>query len=235
MAQFLLLHSPLVGPRTLSPLAVALDRLGHSAAVPNLRPAISESGFSSTILRTIVAQAVAEMPQPVPLVLAVHSGASAYLPVLAPHMDLAGQVLLDAVLPPSKGTFTPSWDFRSELDRLVEADQRLPPWPQWWGDEHLARVVPDPDLRAAISRECPRVPISFYDSVIDVPPDWALPWAGYLRLSEGYEPQATLAGERGWPVRRRTGGHLDTATQPDEVAADLIYLVRPVLDTESKP
>lgn len=229
MARFLLLHSPLVGPRSLSPLAESLRQLGHDAVAPDLRGAVSASGLSPTTLITTATHAVAAMRQE-PLIVAVHSGASAYLPLLVAKLNPAGQVLVDAVVPPLQGTFTPSADFRSELDRLVESDQRLPPWPQWWGVDAMAQLVPDPDLRAAISDECPRLPISFYDSMIDVPPNWAQPWAGYLRLSEVYEREATVAAERGWPLRRRTGGHLDTATKPDEVAADLVDLVAPVLD-----
>lgn len=232
MARFLLLHSPLVGPRSLSPLADALRRLGHDAVAPDLRGAVSECGLSPTALRTAATQAVADMRQE-PLIVAAHSGASAYLPLLARNLNPAGQVLVDAIVPPLQGTFTPSADFRSELDRLVEADQRLPPWPQRWGEEAMAELVPDPDLRAAISDECPRLPISFYDSVIEVPPSWAQSWAGYLRLSQVYEREATVAAERGWPVRRRAGGHLDTATKPDEVAADLIELLTPVLEVKT--
>lgn len=229
MARFLLLHSPLVGPRTLSPLAEALNRLGHGAVVPDLRTVMSAGSFSQARLRSLVVQALSGMTQDAILIVAAHSGASAYLPALATRCDLQGQVLIDAAVPPLAGTFTPSADFRSELDRLVEADRHLPPWPQWWSDDLLADLIPDSDLRAAISRECPRLPITFYDTAIDVPKDWARPWAGYLQLSQAYESQAATAAERGWPVRRRTGRHLDTATRPEEIALDLLDLARPVL------
>lgn len=226
---FLLLHSPLCGPRTVSPLAEALRRLGHEAAAPDLSSAVSQSGLSPTTLKTLVAHVAADMEHHGPFILAGHSGAGVYLPILATEFESAGHVLLDAVVPPMAGSFMPSADFRSELDRLVEPDRHLPPWPRWWGDNVMAELVPDPDLRAAIGRECSRLPISFYDSVIEAPPDWARPWTGYLRLSDGYEPQALVASSRGWPVSRRDGGHLDTATRPDEVAVDLLALVAPVL------
>jgi len=230
MARFLLLHSPLVGPRTLLPLAGALNRLGHSAGVPDLRTAISAGGLSPAILRSLSVQAISDMEQDAGLVVAAHSGASVHLPILAAALDPRGQVLIDAAVPPVAGTFTPSANLRAELDRLVEADQRLPPWPQWWGDNAMTHLVPDPELRSSISGECPRLPISFYDTAIDVPPDWDRPWAGYLRLSPVYESEARIAAQRGWPVRRRGGGHLDAATRPDEIALDLLDLVRPVLD-----
>ena len=235
MARFLLLHSPLVGPLTLSPLAEALERLGHSAAAPDLRSAVSASGLSIPILRALVVQSIADLHQHDPLILAAHSGAGLYLPILAPGLALVGQVLIDAVVPPDAGSFTPSADFRAKLDRLVEADGHLPRWPQWWSEDVMAELVPDPEFRAAMSRECPRLPISFYDRVIDVPASWAQPWAGYLRLSEAYEPQASTAAERGWPVSRRHGGHLDTATRPHEVARDLIDLVQPFLQSRIRP
>jgi len=230
MARFVLLHSPLVGPLTLSPLAAALNRLGHSAVVPDLGGAVSPSGLSTSDLTAVVTQSVSDLGQPGPLIVAAHSGASAYLPCLSTALDFAGQVLIDAIVPPEAGPYTPSGDFRSELDRLVAADGRLPPWPQWWGEEVMAQLVPDPDLRAAISGECPRLPMTFYDTVIEVPSDWADPWTGYLRLSESYEQAAVVAARRGWPVRRRVGTHLDTATRPDEVALDVLDLIAPLLD-----
>jgi len=235
MARFLVLHSPLVGPRTVSPFAEALQRLGHGAAAPHLGSAVSAGGLSPSILRTIVGQSVSSMPQHAPLIVLAHSGAGAYLPILSTHLAVAGQVLIDAVAPPPAGRFTPSADFRSELDPLVEPDRRLPPWPQWWGEHVMAELVRDPELRAAIGSECPRLPISFYDTVIEVPANWARPWVGYLRLSERYEPEAQVAARRGWPVCRRVGNHLDIATRPEDVALDLCELVQPVLESWAGP
>ncbi|MDQ4039223.1 MAG: hypothetical protein M3313_12960 [Actinomycetota bacterium] len=232
--RFVLLHSPLVGPRTVLPLAKALEGLGHEAAVPDLSSAVSESGLSTTILKRAVTQALGD-PRQGPLILAGHSGAGVYLPILATEIEPAGQVLIDAVVPPVAGAFLPSADFRQELDRLVESDRRLPPWPRWWDDNVMAALVPNPGLRAAISGECPRLPIGFYDSVIQAPPEWTRPWVGYLRLSDRYEREALIASGRGWPVTRRDGGHLDLATRPDEVVLDLIALVQPVLESWTGP
>ncbi|CAN5421657.1 hypothetical protein BH24ACT9_BH24ACT9_01400 [soil metagenome] len=231
MARFLLLHSPLVGPRTLSPLAYALNDLGHSAAVPDLRAAVSPNGPDHSILRALARQALLDTQPQEPLIICTHSGAGHYLPIVAPAVQPQGLALIDAVLPPQSGTVTPSAEFRAELDGLVEADGHLPPWSQWWGEHELARLLPDADLRAAIREECPRLPLSFYDAVLEVPDGWARPWASYLRLSEAYEATAVAAAARSWPVRRRDGSHLDTATHPYQVAGDLMELVRPILDT----
>lgn len=233
MARFLLLHSPLLGPRSLSPLAEALNEAGHEADVPDLRTSVLTSGSDHSLVRSAAVDALSTVRTRGPLIICAHSGAGAYLPLLAPEQDLAGVVLIDAILPPRSGTFTPSGEFRAELDRLVESDGHLPPWSQWWGEHELARLLPDADLRAAISEECPRLPLSFYHPVLEVPEGWARPWAGYLRLSEAYEPTAVAAAARSWPVRRRDGSHLDTATHPYEVAGDLMELVGPILDTRN--
>lgn len=229
MARFLLLHSPLVGPRTLWPLAESLEGLGHTAAVPDLRTATEAGPQLADSIKSLAVQSLSIIRGRSPLVLAAHSGASSYLPILAPELDPDGAVLIDAGLPPLSGTFRPSADFRSELDRRVEADRHLPAWPHWWSEAQLAQLIPERELRIAISSECPRVPISFYDSAIEVPDGWARRWVGYLRLSAAYEAQAAKAAEHGWPTRRRTGGHLDTATHPDEVAAALLELIGAIL------
>lgn len=230
MAGFVLLHSPLVGPLTLSPLAEGLIRLGHRAAAPDLRAAVTTAGIDKRMVEQPLSALTDHAPGDCePLVIAAHSGAGAYVPALAAELHPDAIVLIDAVMPPPSGAFTPSADFRSELERLVEPDGCLPAWPTWWTEEDMVTLIPDPDLRAAISQECPRVPISFYDSVFEMADGWARPWAGYLRLSVGYEPHASAAETRGWPVHRRSGGHLDTATQPDEVADDLVTLLAPIL------
>lgn len=232
MARFLLLHSPLVGPLTLKPLRDALARRGHEAAVPDLRGTTHSAGSDLPLLEGLAGEALSTMTSNTALIIAGHSGASAYLPVLSAALDPQGLVLIDAVVPPPDGSFNPSGGFRAALDGLVEPDGHLPPWPQWWTEDQLSQLVPDPHLRAGIVRECPRLSTSFYDTALDVPENWSDRRVAYLQLSAAYDPEAAHAAERGWPVRRRAGGHLDTATRPDDVAAAIVDLLAPVLDAD---
>ena len=159
-------------------------------------------------------------------VVAGHSGAGVLLPLIADRLGgaPAAVVFVDALVPAAGGATAPSDRFRAFLDELPLTDGRLPPWTQWWGPDVLARAVPDPRLRSAIEAEAPRLTRAFYAEPVPVPASWPPARVGYLQLSPAYDDDAAEAAARGWPVRTLAGQHLDLATRPTEVAAEIVAL-----------
>jgi hypothetical protein len=215
----LLVHSPLVGPSTLRPLAGQLEVLGWTTVVPDLRNAIgSPQEFAAAV----------HIVEPAELVVG-HSGAGAFLPMIAQETNARATVFIDAVLPHADGPHSPSNDFTALLDRLDVTDGLLPPWTDWWPPEVMARLVPDDELRLRLVDEIVRVPRSFYDTPIDVPRGWNTRPAAYLQLSPAYDDEAARASQWGWPIARLIGQHLDVTVRPDVVARRTHDLARLLL------
>jgi pimeloyl-ACP methyl ester carboxylesterase len=198
-ARLLLVHSPLVGPGTWEPIAKELAADGYAVTVPDLggRPAI----------------------------LIGHSGAG---PLLATAGTLLGErvrgyVFVDAGLP------TPgrSWmetvppDLAAGLRGMADPQGWLPPWSQWWGDEELAALLPDPVVRRHFATGCPRLPLAMFEEIHPPTPGWPTTSGGYLQLSEAYEDEAARACELGWPVRKQRSHHLALLTEPSQVAREV--------------
>ncbi|HEY6748591.1 MAG TPA: hypothetical protein VI357_23085 [Mycobacteriales bacterium] len=216
MATFLLLHPPLLGPSVWAPCAEALTAAGHRAVVPDLRAALDPPPGWPDRVATLAAQAVAG---PAPVV-AAHSGAGVVLPAVADRAGATAAVFVDAVLPGR-----PTADrLKSFLAGLPVSEGRLPRWSDWWGPDAMAEVVPDPDLRARIEADQPRLPLAFWDERVPVPASWPPPRVGYLQLSPAYDAEAAGAADQGWPVRTLPGQHLDLATRPADVAAEIMIL-----------
>jgi hypothetical protein len=154
------------------------------------------------------------------LVVVAHSGAGVVLPAVADRVGATAAVFVDALLP-GKPT---SDRLKGFLAGLPVTDGRLPRWSDWWGPEAMAELVPDPDLRARIEADQPRLPPAFWDERVPVPVSWPPPRVGYLQLSPAYEAEAAGAADGGWPVRMLPGEHLDLATRPAEVAAEILAL-----------
>lgn len=214
------MHPPLLGPAVWGPCAARLTALGHEVTVPDLRAACDPpAGWPERAAAAAVAGIVG------PVVLVGHSGAGVVLPLVADRLgDVAAVVFVDAMLPAAAEATRPSERFRAFLDGLPLTNGRLPRWSEWWGPEAMAEQVPDDDLRAGIEAEQPRLARAFYAEAVPVPASWPPARVGYLQLSPAYDAEAAQAVDRGWPVRRRPGGHLDLATRPAEVAADLLIL-----------
>jgi hypothetical protein len=209
--RFVLLHPPLLGPAVWAPCAERLTAAGHRVTVPDLRPSVDppEGWYDRA----------ADLVPPADVV-AAHSGAGLLLPLAADRAGAGAAVFVDALLPGR-----PTSDrFRGFLATLPVTDGRLPRWSDWWGEEAMAEEVPDAAVRARIEAEQPRLPVAFYDQSVPVPPSWPPARVGYLQLSAGYDADAEGARNSGWAVRSLPGRHLDLATRPDEVAAELLGL-----------
>jgi hypothetical protein len=211
-----LVHSPLVGPATLEPLAAALEAAGWSAIVADLRPAIDAPASFRRAAATAARGAD---------VVIGHSGAGAFLPIVAADAGVPATVFVDAVVSPDGERFAPSAGFVQFLDALPVVDGRLPPWHRWWPDALMAELVPDAAMRRRIEAEIPAVPRSFYDGAVPLPPRWTANAAAYLQLSPAYDDDRARADGWTWPTDRIDGHHLDVCTRPALVAAHIRELV----------
>lgn len=219
--EFVLVHSPLVGPRTWRWVAEALAAAGHRVVVPDLRAA----ALTGRPQELIVAAAAAVPSAWSRSVLVGHSGAGFFLPSISEVVDAAQLVFVDAGLPPREGPATVGGDFLDWL-RSLSVDGALPRWSAWWGDALMRTLVPDDARRGDVEAEMLEVPLAFYESAVDLPGGWDEGRGAYVLLSEAYRDDAVRARSLGWPVIERLGGHLDVVTDPDAIARAVIELTR---------
>ncbi len=141
--------------------------------------------------------------------------------------QVCGYIFADAGLP----TPGQSWmdtvppGLAAQLREMADAQGWLPPWPRWWGEEALAELLPDPDVRRCFAAGCPRLPLAMFEEVHPPAPQWPDAPAAYLQLSEAYADQADQARQRGWPVTQLAGHHLTPLTDPGLVAGSLRELL----------
>lgn len=153
-ARLLLVHSPLVGCATWDLVAADLAGRGYQVGVPDLTGTVTAG--PPYCLRQ--AQAIARSASGRPAILIGHGGAG---PLLAAAGAIIGQVrgyiFVDAGLPTPGQTWmeTVPPDLAGQLREMADARGWLPPWPQWWGDEALAELIPDPDTRQHFAAGCP--------------------------------------------------------------------------------
>ena len=117
--------------------------------------------------------------------------------------QLAGYVFVDAGLPIPGHTQMSSdaaLDLADQLKQMADPDGWLPPWPQWWGADGLAELIPDAEIREKFEADCPRLPLAMFD---EVQPDgeaeaaYRLPAAQRgLRRPGGQSAGAALAADR---------------------------------------
>jgi hypothetical protein len=221
--RFALVHSPVVGPSTWHWVAEALRTGGHDVVVPDL-VAAARSGnpleYAAAAADSVDANDGEES------VLVGHSGAGAVLPLVAAALTTppARLVFVDAGVPPAAGVFTAGGAFLPTLRGLVRDDGVLPRWSEWWDAGTLEVLVPDESRRAAVAQELPTVPISFYETPIEVPRGWSEAKGAYLLLSEAYRAHADRAAALGWPVVAHMGGHLDIVNDEVSIAERLVAL-----------
>jgi pimeloyl-ACP methyl ester carboxylesterase len=223
-----LVHSPLVGPGTWTPVARELEHRGRRAIVPSLLGVAQAPPPQWRHCPEAVRAACDGVGEP--LVLVGHSGAGPLLPAIADALpgDVAGLVFVDAFLPPSAGSAPlaePS--FLAELRRLA-SDGVLPPWSTWFGEDGLRDLIPDAIVRHALEREMPRLPVAYFEASVPAPVGWdRRPCAYLLFADEPYGPSAAAARTRGWPVLElRDAHHLSAVTDPPAVTDALLRLER---------
>ena len=222
--KLLLVHSPLVGPASWDLVAAGLAGRGYEVTMPGLTGTLTAGPPYVSRQAEVIARAAAGQPA----VLIGHSGSG---PLLALAGALAGQargyVFVDAGLPiPGQSWLeTAPAGLATQVRAMADAEGWLPPWSQWWGDEVLAGLLPDPGTRQAFAASCPRLPLAMFREVHPAVPRWPDAPGAYLQLSEAYEDQVARARELGWPVATRMSHHLALLTEPGPVAAALDDLI----------
>jgi hypothetical protein len=169
--------------------------------------------------------AVRGTDQPIdpPIVLVGHSGAGSHLPAIADQLGGVERALyVDALLshPGRSWAQTVPPDFVARLESQA-VDGRLPPWPDWWGEDAMRMLLPDDALRARFVADCPRVPVSTLHEVMPEVPE---PPSAYVQLSAAYESETAAAHERGWPTVVLDLHHLAILTDPEAVAGALMQI-----------
>jgi hypothetical protein len=221
---FVLVHSPLVGPRTWARVAEALTAQGRRAIVPSLRLAdVAHQPYWSQFVDQVI-EAVDSELQAVTLV--GHSGAGPLLPVIGEQlpMEIDCYVFVDATIPaPTGSTRIVPPAFMDALRDLAK-NGRVPKWSSWWGEDAMRSLLPDDDLRRQIEEELPSLPLAYFEEAVPTPPWWPEGRCSYVRFSEAYQGAATDAESREWPVVRLAGGHLHMLVDPLAVAHALLTL-----------
>jgi len=228
-ARVVLVHSPLVGCASWELVAAELAGCGYEVGVPDLTGTVAAGPPYCVRQAEVIARSAVGQPA----ILIGHSGAG---PLLAAAGALIGRVggyvFVDAGLPiPGQAwTETVPPDLAAQVRGMADAGGWLPPWPQWWGDEAMAELIPDAEARRRFAAGCPRLPLAMFEEVHPPAPAWPDAPGAYLLLSEAYLDEATRARELGWPVAEQMTHHLALLTEPGRVAGslrELIGLVRP--------
>ena len=225
---FVLIHSPVLGPTTWSPVARELERRSRESAVPSLLDMADAAPPQWRHAADAVRAATAGLADP--LVLVGHSGAGVLLPVIADALatEVAALILVDAFLPPASGSAPPvPPELMPELDALAR-DGVLPPWSSWLDENTLRELLPDEPMRAALVREMPRMPLTYFQANIPMPDGWSRRACAYLQLSTAHHgASAADARSRGWAVGEIPGAHhLAIVADPIAVTEALLELER---------
>jgi hypothetical protein len=223
-AKLLFVHSPLVGSGAWDQVAAELSGRGYQVGAPDLTGTVMAG--PPYVVRQ--AEVIARSASGQPAVLIGHSGAG---PLLAAAGARAGQIrgylFVDAGLPMPGQTWmdTVPADLAAQVRQMADGQGWLPPWPQWWGDEVLAELLPDPAARRKFTAGCPRLPLAMFTEAHPPVPRWPDAPCAYLQLSEAYQDQAATARARGWPVTRQMSHHLALVTEPGRVAESVYGLL----------
>src|SRR6266481_4621288 len=222
--RLLLVHSPLVGCATWDLVAADLARCGWEVGVPDLTGTVTAGPPYCVRQAEVIARSAFGQPA----ILIGHSGAGSLLAAAGAIIDqVRGYIFADAGLPTPGQTWmqTVPPELATQLREMADNQGWLPPWPQWWGAETLAELIPDPAAQRHFAAGCPRLPLAMFDEVQPLAPQWPDAPAAYLQLSEAYGDEAAKAGELGWPVAERMSHHLAPLTDPALVAESLRELL----------
>lgn len=228
-ALMVLVHSPLVGPITWTPVAQELSRMGVEVLVPSLTDREGDERPYWRQHAEAVAQALGPVPERRPLVLVGHSGAGPLLPAIAhaARHPVAAYLFVDAGLPEdgqSRLDLMEKEDpeFAEQLRNHLAAGGRYPSW----SEDDLREEIPNARLRGGVVAEVRPRSQAFFAEPIPVFTGWPDAPCGYLRLSPAYVVPARRAAAAGWAYREIDAGHFHLLVDPSGVTQVLLDLVK---------
>jgi pimeloyl-ACP methyl ester carboxylesterase len=224
-ARLLLVPSPLVGSATWEPVATDLAAAGYTVTVPDLAGTLAAGPTYHLRQAQVVACSAAARE----VILVGYSRAGSLLATIGTMLGqrVRGYIFVDARMPTPGYSWmqTTSPDLVARLRQMADVQGWLPPWSQWWGEEELAALLPDPGLRKRFTAGCPRLPLAMFEEIDPPAPGWPAAPGGYLQLSEAYDDEAARARDLGWPVRELPSHHLALLTRPGQVAREIRELI----------
>lgn len=221
---FVLVHSPLVGPSVWRWVGEVLERWGFAVLIPALR-GFADAGppYWEPCVQAVVL-ACSEVAAP--LVLVGHGGAAPLIPAMT--LALLGRVkhvaFVECSVPPLSGFAepAPSW-LRTRLAGLA-VDTKLPKWSEWWDEDVMEKLIPNPGRRSVVEDELPELPLDYFDHVVPVPEHWSeRVRCSYLWFDRGHYSDAARATKRGWSVRQLVGKDMAMVVRPKAVAKELSW------------
>ncbi len=183
-------------------------RRGYPAVVPNLLGVASGPAPYWKAVRDEVVAALGGGDGN--LVLVAHSNAGLFVPVVAAALRrrVRGAVFVEAKLPAARGHTPVTTAERRAFLRSIARDGLLPRWTDWFVEADVVTLLPDPETRASVQAEQPRMPLRYYDEQVPAPAGWERFPCSYLWFGPPYGVLAAEAVDRGWPVRQLLGAHL---------------------------
>jgi hypothetical protein len=223
-----LVHSPLVGPLTWSPVSRRLRRRGIRTVLPLLTDQDDGAGPYWVQHASAVARRLEPLRPDDRLILVGHSGAGPLLPAIgafSPHPP-AGYIFVDAGLPhPGRSPLDEVEAAIPEFGAALRADLEAGgAFPQWTDDD-LRDIIPDTGLRRATLAELHPRGLAFFEERHPYFEGWPDAPCGYVRLSEAYDGPAREAQRAGWPYREFDAGHFHMLVDAPAVAEAILELV----------
>ncbi|HET8946554.1 MAG TPA: hypothetical protein VFQ07_06195 [Candidatus Polarisedimenticolia bacterium] len=213
-----LVHSPLVGPFSWSPVAESLRRRGETVLVPDLRPGTARGAPYFEHHAAIVAQAVQALGSSRRVVVVAHSGAGVLLPPIEAALGRPAvtRIFVDAIFPEDRRSRLDLFGTPAEADdfRRAAKDGMLPVWT----DADLAGAIPDAGLRQALVAELRPLPLAVYEEKVPVASTWHPLPCFYLRLSDAYTGDMARARQAGCRAEEQPSGHFAVVTEAQPIA-----------------
>lgn len=215
-----LLPSPLLGSAVWQPVARVLADYGWHTVICEAAPPVRT-------VQDALDGLVATLPTEQDLIVVPHSNAGVYIPELVMQRPVVGAVFVDAVLPPGRGHVLPAPPaFLDLLRKKADDDGLLPVWTSWWDESDVMDLFPDAQTRARVEVEQQQLPLSYFESTLPIPQGWDDIPGAYLAFGDTYATERDHAAQRRWPVSTLSGGHLHMLIDPEEVAAELVALIK---------